>query len=335
MLRYAEVLCADCTASILSEGWGKRFEHLVNADFSRCGGCLARIHAAVEQYGTPKLVLEQPLKWMPEKDRREYFAVHEAAHAVVGTDAGFVLDEVLLGHQDTSVHGTSLSSGGMTRWDMEGKRVATDDYHAYIVAGMRANLRWLAERGWDTHANRIDVAYGGFGDVINLENDRGRRVSMREAMDSANRTADARIAQRWPHITAVAQQLLTRSRLNGTEVRRIVTATQASRPTAPSTPTTTTHTGGSAMAGIEEIQAALANTKTKTEQIYAALAQVQQWAGEIAGHLYTTLGQSQQSEVLQAIAAFRDLSEEGQRVSELHQLVYAAVSEIEQYGNRL
>ncbi|PKW14154.1 hypothetical protein [Saccharopolyspora spinosa] len=100
-------------------------------------------------------------------------------------------------------------------------------------------------------------------------------------------------------------------------------------------PATTTNTGGTSMAGIEEIIAAISNTSSKSEQIQGALAQVQQWATEVAGQLHDALGGSHQPEVQQAIEVFSELSEVGQRITELHQLVSGAVSEIEQYGQRL
>lgn len=101
----------------------------------------------------------------------------------------------------------------------------------------------------------------------------------------------------------------------------------------PASGTTTTNSGGTSMAGIEEILAAISNTSSKSEQIQGALAQVQQWAGEIAGHLHMALGESGQHEVQQVIGAFQELA--GQRIDELHQLVSGAVTEIEQYGQRL
>ncbi|MGW5642206.1 hypothetical protein ACWEV3_10970 [Saccharopolyspora sp. NPDC003752] len=91
--------------------------------------------------------------------------------------------------------------------------------------------------------------------------------------------------------------------------------------------------GSSAMAGIEDIRIAISSTSDKSGQIQAALAQVKEWAGEIAGHLNTALGQAGAHEVQQVIGAFQELS--GQRIDELHQLVSGAVSEIEQYGQRL
>ncbi|QIZ36125.1 hypothetical protein [Saccharopolyspora sp. ASAGF58] len=100
-------------------------------------------------------------------------------------------------------------------------------------------------------------------------------------------------------------------------------------------PAGTTTAGGSGMAGIEEIIAAISTTSSKSEQIQGALAQVQQWATEIAGQLYDALGGSHQAGVQHAIEVFSELSEGGQRITELQQLVSGAVSEVEQYGQRL
>jgi hypothetical protein len=102
---------------------------------------------------------------------------------------------------------------------------------------------------------------------------------------------------------------------------------------APAAATTTANTGGTSMAGFDDIRAAISNTRSKSEQIQGALAQVQQWAGEIAGQLHSALGSSHQPEVQHAIGVFSELSEV--RITELHQVVASAVTEIEQYGQRL
>ncbi|GAA4613041.1 hypothetical protein [Saccharopolyspora hordei] len=94
-----------------------------------------------------------------------------------------------------------------------------------------------------------------------------------------------------------------------------------------------TNTGGTSMAGIEEVQAAVASTRDKGQQILAALAQIQEWAREVTGQLNTAMGMSQQPEAQQAIGAFNELAET--RVTELHQLVAGAIDQAEQYSYRL
>ncbi|MGI8308058.1 hypothetical protein [Saccharopolyspora hattusasensis] len=342
--RYADVICDSCQYDIMKNGWGQRFVPLIRKDFRHCQDCIDRVDAMRAKLGTHDVVIGLPLPFLSEDERREYTAVHEAAHAVVGTRLGMTLDNVVVGeHESDLAGGFTANVTGAAYFDVPSLEASTlNDYAAMVTAGVVANERWLVERGQDTHPNRLDVAYGGSGDALALEAAVNGNVPMRQVMKTGRADANRVIAEHWAQITTVARELLTNGRMDGDQVRRVVnTAHQIAptrvpkpRTTTPNTTTsnTTTATGGNTM-GIEEVLAAISNTSSKGEQIQGALAQVQQWAGEIAGHLHMALGESGQHEVQQVIALFQELAE--QRITELHQLVSGAVSEIEQYGQRL
>ncbi|MEV0698619.1 hypothetical protein AB0I53_11980 [Saccharopolyspora sp. NPDC050389] len=341
LVRYADVLCDVCTFQILNDGWGRRFDDLKRGDFRRCGACSYRARTIVEKHGSAGLVVEQPLKWLSEEDQREYAAVHEAAHAIVGTDAGFLLRDLAVGTQESTAGGISLTAGGLTRWEMKGVTVNTADYATYLVAGMRANLRWLADRGWDTHANRMDVAYGGFGDVVNLEDAVDGRLDMRAVMRDANRTVDARIEKRWPHITAVAQRLITHGRVDADEFRSVVDAVDrrtvpdprpAQGPSKPSNPSSIAPiSGGTAMSTLaEQARTALSLANEKATYVQGALQQAGLDIDDIIAQLAQVTTDAET--VQQASGIYQQAKAD---LEQLQSLINSAVDTTQQYAGVL
>ncbi|QIZ36126.1 hypothetical protein [Saccharopolyspora sp. ASAGF58] len=333
-VRLVDVICNDCQHDIMKQGWGQRFLPLIERDFSQCDRCAETVDATCQRFGTSELVLAKPLPFLTEDERREYIAVHEAAHAVVGEHLGMVVESVVVEKHESVAAGRVIPAAGVTEWAIDSLRASTlGDYAAMTVAGMQANQRWLASRGQDTHPNRLEVAAGGNGDILSLEHAVDGRFPMRQVMKEARASADTVISGQWDQITAVARAVLANGRMDRDQVRDVMhtaghqgriskpvprneSATDSTRHT-PNPSKHATTTGGTSMAGIEEIIAAISNTSSKSEQIQGALAQVQQWATEIAGHLHMALGESGQHEVQQVIGLFQELAE--QRITELHQ----------------
>ncbi|MFI0470929.1 hypothetical protein ACH347_43295 [Saccharopolyspora sp. 5N102] len=264
-------------------------------------------------------------------------ARHEAGHAVVGLEFGYPMV-----HADLPSEPTADNIGGTVRWNFpDNSTVFDNQYGAMSLAGAMAQQRWMQDQGWRlTNADLIDLSYSALGDTSQLVTQFGGVPD--GAVELAREMVSDRVT--WRQMQRVAQELTEYGRLTAGQTRSAMAAAKAQdaalrlmKPASAPAPkpslaaATTTNTGGTAMAGLEDIRAAISTTSDKSGQIQGALKQVQEWAGEIAGQLGTVLSESGQ--VQQAIGAFQELS--GQRIDELHQLVSGAVSEIEQYGQRL
>ncbi|MCI2423972.1 hypothetical protein MOQ72_41895 [Saccharopolyspora sp. K220] len=285
----------------------------------------------------PSVSLQQTGLLTREQHRAKVIR-HEAAHAVVAHLRGMSVTEIRVG----DVTNDDVEALGNVSWEHSGE-LDLDAAAEISMAGWVSDRKWLAENGLADEAHLLSVAAESRGDIGVVYGKGGDAATV----DRGVRAAE----QNWPeyarYIDAVAESLdYFGGNLTPLVMRAVIrdldrprpaslppVAESPAPPPAPATTATTTTTGGTDMAGIEEIILTISDTRAKSEQIQAALAQVQEWASEIAGRLHATVGQSPQSGVQQAIGAFSELSE--QRITELHQLVSGAVSEIEQYGQRL
>ncbi|MEV6234926.1 hypothetical protein AB0L88_44375 [Saccharopolyspora shandongensis] len=336
LVRWADILCGTCTTDVLESPWtwGQRWRRMRANNWSDCGDCGGRVDSLMVKHGGP-FDINTNFGQSPAETRAMNSA-HEAGHAVVGLEFDYPMQKAEIPDD------TSGDIGGIVNWRFgDSARIYTDQFGAMSLAGTVAQQRWMQEQGRVlTDADRVDLSYGAHGDTAMLADRLG------EVPEGSLELAKEMVSDRvtWRQMQRVAKELNESGRLNEGQTRSAMTAAKTqytalhlTKPASTPAPkpslatTTTTTTGGTAMAGLDDIRAAISTTNDKSQQIQAALNQVQQWAGEIAGQLGTVLSDSGQ--VQQVIGAFQELS--GQRIDELHQLVSGAVSEIEQYGQRL
>ncbi|WP_190824751.1 hypothetical protein [Saccharopolyspora pogona] len=333
-VRLVDVICNDCQVDIVKDGWGQRFLPLIERDFSQCNRCAEIINATCQQLGTSDLTLAKPLSFLPEPDRREFAAVHEAAHAVVGEHLGMVVESLTVEKHDSVAAGHTVPAAGAVEFDFESLRASKlADYAAMCVAGMQANQRWLAARGQDTHPNRLEVAAGGNGDILSLETAVDGRLPMRQVLRDARSLADSVITDHWGQITSVARAVLVNGRLDRDQVRDVMhqsrtrtTATQQDT----GQPATTT-IGGEAM-GIDEIRGCLGQASGDCNDLRGLLAELYDRAHGMFERLGGVLAGAEAPEASEALGALGMLLEHASSAAECVGITQSAV---EVYGGRL
>ncbi|MEU6264845.1 hypothetical protein [Saccharopolyspora shandongensis] len=222
-VRFHEVICPNCQSDILREGWGTRFLPFIRRDFRGCDRCSDYINALAQELGTTNLKVKDAPSFLGDDARREFTAVHEAGHAVVGEHLGMRMESIAVGIEKHDIAGISSQSAGRVQWENGSLQAATvGNFVAMSLAGVQAEYRLLAERGLDTHPNRLELALGGVGDAVSIEKSVDGRWPLAEVRREARRLADGVIAESWGQITAVAQAVLVKGQMTGDQIREVM-----------------------------------------------------------------------------------------------------------------
>ncbi|MEU6263896.1 hypothetical protein [Saccharopolyspora shandongensis] len=222
-VRFHEVICPNCQSDIMREGWGTRFLPLLRRDFRECDRCNDYINALAQDLGTTNLKVKDTPSFLDDNEQREFTAVHEAAHAVVGEHLGMRMEFIKVGTENQDIAEVSFQSNGRVRWEVGTLQAVTvNDFVAMALAGVQAEYRLLAERGLDTHPNRLELATGGAGDALEIEKSVDGRWPLAEVRRDARRLADGVITERWGQITAVARAVLAKGQMTGDQIREVM-----------------------------------------------------------------------------------------------------------------
>lgn len=138
-------------------------------------------------------------------------ATHEAAHAVVGIVTGHPLEVIAIA--DNGGGQGAKEPGGFVDWGPW--ELPLIDHLAMVWAGQWAGLRWLAENGQDTEANRVDILCGSFDDAREAD----EMVAEYAARGDLGFIRSAVLVDRhWTQIRQVADMLVVNRRLSGADV---------------------------------------------------------------------------------------------------------------------
>ncbi|MEB3368067.1 hypothetical protein [Saccharopolyspora mangrovi] len=288
-MRFADALCSEHQERITRTGfWVPELPLGNGLDVSACQACIARVNKQVAVSG-PGLEIRGGMgQWLPSDQAREYAAVHEAGHAVVGVTLGM-----------KPLQASLSGEGGQVDWDTESlgrldSAVDRHNYAALMVAGAVASKQWLAHQGLDTPANRLDAAQSGFSDLLTLQTALGEFADVPKLIAVASPAVDQLLADSWPQVMAIAKQLQDRTHLSGEELNALMDAPPRERneaqsagqqaptkaaATSKSTRSTktapTTSIGGTGMSLIDQARTTLAGTQERGNYILGALRQAQ------------------------------------------------------------
>ncbi|MEV5539195.1 hypothetical protein AB0L13_20245 [Saccharopolyspora shandongensis] len=340
-VRLHEVICPNCQSDIMREGWGTRFLPLLRRDFSGCERCVDYIKALTRELGTPNLKVKAAPSFLDDNEQREFTAVHEAGHAVVGERLGIRMEFIKVGTEDQDIEGTSFQSNGRVRWEVDALQTVTvRDFVAMSLAGVQAEYRLLAERGLDTHPNRLELAFGGAGDALEIEKSVDGRWPLAEVRRDARRLTEGVITEHWGQITAVARAVLAKGQLNRDQIREAMnTAGHPSRPPEPvvqpsksSKPNRIASiSGGSVMSTIaEQARNALNIANEKATFVQGALQQAGLDIADIIAQL--SLVTTDAESVQQAAGIYQQAKSS---LEQLQGLVNSAVDTTQQYATQL
>jgi hypothetical protein len=142
-------------------------------------------------------------------DQRLLIAAHELGHALTWHALGFTVDEIRVVGRGDSAHGwVWLKHTKDSLSTLEKERA----YHAGLLAGREAELRWCDE-------NRMKfVEYTCAGDMDNLR--RRRRTTFGRQVSHSAATSDARrlIRSKWGRIVRLAPLLAARGSLSPSRI---------------------------------------------------------------------------------------------------------------------
>jgi hypothetical protein len=176
--------------------------------FDKCGTC--NFIAYNRTGGTVAI------RSLPDLDHRTYeyaTCLHEASHAVIGLAARIPVNFVVVVPRTGELQ---TEPGGQT--NVGEFSVPFDQWAAMMWAGQRAQMRWLRSAGWDTPANRVDVANLGWDDTRRVLDDAAKHGL---PDDVGWELCGELLDLRWPAVERVADALLTAGRLSGDEVAAI------------------------------------------------------------------------------------------------------------------
>jgi hypothetical protein len=168
---------------------------------TNCGNCLE----------VTRLLPPAAVRPFPEFGREANEAIHESGHVVVALAHGFVVDYLAL--EPSGRSGSTAHWAGRTT---ERATLNSAEFAEVTLAGEAAGRYWLTREGEASAANLIDAAFGGLLDVEDLEAmDWGGSAAV------ALKRADISVTEHWAAIERVAEALMDRRRLDGTEVAEL------------------------------------------------------------------------------------------------------------------
>jgi hypothetical protein len=146
-------------------------------------------------------------------------AVHEAAHAVaVLAGGGYIHDAHIMTTAELHTH--KPSDLGTVSGQVRGCNLPSGTAHAvFIGAGERAEDQWLRETGLWTSTLAAGVEMGAYGDRTALLRD-NPHIGFGTGQDYVvvHDLADHFLGEHWVRVLAVAGELASRLRLDGSEV---------------------------------------------------------------------------------------------------------------------
>ena len=164
-----------------------------------------------------------------KRHRLEVTAYHEAGHAVMA-----VLNRMPLHDASILTHGSDASSG-RTRLSVtgaiserfaKGRKLGDREYRQVIRSACFNLAGDIAQRRFAPTARRIDHSWSDLENVSRLFKGIGLSGAKLRAVANAVASAtDQLIESNWPRVEAVANQLLEKGSLSGTQLRRIVKET--------------------------------------------------------------------------------------------------------------
>jgi hypothetical protein len=183
----------------------------------RCRACEARTDRLRDPLGGLHL---RALLDLSTADYDRITAVHEAAHAIVGTLTGHSITQVRI-----NLRGEAIQTGPGGNVTFGPFNLPIDRHVAMTWAGQRAGLRWLAENGHDTEANRVDVTYLGWDDTTYI---RSWTDHHSLPVTTGRDLADSILTERWAAVGALADVLTRQRCLLGTEIDDVLKMTTGS-----------------------------------------------------------------------------------------------------------
>lgn len=231
------------------------------------------------------------------------------AHTAVRTPNGTVLD-IFGEHHNEDVERRYSPNGPVRSREVQAELFTSQVFGTEAFYGDR--WWWAKEGRFDDHKKHVVVTH--FARLLLRKHGYGEHLRYPETPHPNNvHTA--------PALFSVHKHSTSKNR-----------AVEPAYASTPASSASFTSSGGTSMAGIEEIAIAIAQATQNSEQIRSALAQIQQWADDTAGQLTTVLQGSSQPEVQQSMQAFAQIT---QQAGEMHQLTAGAVEGLESYRNRL
>lgn len=194
MIRLIDIMCARHQQIVLEQRiWPIGYKP---GDTTNCEDCRRVEHPPA--YVRP----------FPRFGQADNEAIHECGHVVVALAHGFVVNYVAL--ESSGRGGSTAHWSGRTT---EQASINSAEFAEVTAAGEAAVRQWLLREGEDTAANLVDAAFGGLLDAEDLA-----AMTWRGTSQDALASADVLVAEHWPAIERVAEQLLSRGRLIGDEI---------------------------------------------------------------------------------------------------------------------
>ncbi|TDD01288.1 hypothetical protein E1181_25630 [Saccharopolyspora terrae] len=330
---WAEVLCGDCAQDILARGWGPRHQPLLWGETS-CTGCATNLgRLAREARGEGFQIAHWSLT-VPEGAERWRTAQHEAAHAVLGERNGLIVTNAQIASSREMVGGVEKELNGHVHFDFPEGGVPLSNLANGVHAGWAVDRLWLKSLGLEGDLPaQLDAAKGAAADMAAI----GTYDPAPDVHVQAMRDTDAQVLEYRDEITAVQEELLRSTRIDGDAVRHAMQRVREADQTRAIAKRTTHQPSppGEGPAGTAQLPAAVAGgTSTPntggtgmsfTEQATATLSAANERAGYIRGAL-----QQASMDIQENAAQIGMVSSEAQTLAEVSAVYRQAMEQLEQ-----